>query len=139
MVLQKRLERKTASLMLYALQIASSNLKRIELEKPQPEQVVIDLVTESKWATPMAAPTEAETVRESPASEQSERNAPPVNASTKTGEDKDKDKNKDEDKKNELSVVDLPPGTIHACHRPYDRTYDRLRPPHREEEDATIQ
>src|SRR5216684_227308 len=40
MVLQKRIERKTASLLLYALQIASSNLKRMELEKPQPEQVV---------------------------------------------------------------------------------------------------
>jgi hypothetical protein len=40
MVLQKRLEQKTASLMLYALQIASANLKRMELEKPQPEQVV---------------------------------------------------------------------------------------------------
>ena len=43
MVLQKRIERKTASLLLYALQIASSNLKRMELEKPQPEQVVTDL------------------------------------------------------------------------------------------------
>jgi len=63
MVLQKRLERKTASLLLYALQIASSNLKRIELEKPQPEQVVIDLATESE--TPMAAITEDETARES--------------------------------------------------------------------------
>src|SRR5713226_1962396 len=40
MLLQKRIERKTASLLLYALQIASSNLKRMELEKPQPEQVV---------------------------------------------------------------------------------------------------
>src|SRR6266436_5230219 len=45
MVLQKRLERKTAGLLLYALQIASSNLKRMELEKPQPEQVVTDLET----------------------------------------------------------------------------------------------
>ena len=42
MVLQKRIERKTASLLLYALQIASSNLKRMELEKPQPTEVVID-------------------------------------------------------------------------------------------------
>ena len=42
MVLQKRLERKTASLMLYALQIASSNLKRMDLEKPQPAEVVTD-------------------------------------------------------------------------------------------------
>lgn len=61
MVLQKRLERKTASLLLYALQIASSNLKRMELEKPQPEQVVIDLEKESE--TPMAA--RDETARES--------------------------------------------------------------------------
>jgi hypothetical protein len=45
MVLQKRLERKTASLLLYALQIASSNLKRLDLEKPQPEEVVTDLET----------------------------------------------------------------------------------------------
>src|SRR5271170_7260265 len=52
MVLQKRLERKTASLLLYALQIASSNLKRIELEKPQPEQVVIDTETINKWEAP---------------------------------------------------------------------------------------
>jgi hypothetical protein len=63
MVLQKRLERKTASLLLYALQIASSNLKRMELEKPQPEQVVIDLERESD--TPMAAIIEDETARES--------------------------------------------------------------------------
>src|SRR5216684_891158 len=66
MVLQKRIERKTASLLLYALQIASSNLKRMELEKPQPEQVVINLETESE--TPMAAITEDETARESSAS-----------------------------------------------------------------------
>jgi len=39
MVLQKRIERKTASLLLYALQIASSNLKRMELEKPQPSRL----------------------------------------------------------------------------------------------------
>ena len=63
MVLQKRLERKTASLLLYALQIASSNLKRMELEKPQPEQVVTNLETESE--TPMAANIEDETARES--------------------------------------------------------------------------
>ena len=55
MVLQKRIERKTASLLLYALQIASSNLKRMDLEKPQPEQVVIDL-PDTASETPMAAP-----------------------------------------------------------------------------------
>ncbi len=42
MVLQKRIEQKTASLLLYALQLASSNLKRMELEKPQPAEVVTD-------------------------------------------------------------------------------------------------
>ena len=63
MLLQKRIERKTASLLLYALQIASSNLKRMELEKPQPEQVVTNLETESE--TPMAANIEDETARES--------------------------------------------------------------------------
>jgi len=126
MVLQKRLERKTASLLLYALQIASSNLKRMELEKPQPEQVVVNLETESE--TPMAAITEDETARENSASAQPEWDARPVNASTKTGQDKDKDKNEDKnkDKENENenendrsdSDKDLPPGTIHACYRP---------------------
>src|SRR5271157_1430492 len=65
MVLQKRIERKTASLLLYALQIASSNLKRMELEKPQPEQVVVDVEKESEWQTPIAARKEDETPRES--------------------------------------------------------------------------
>src|ERR1700692_4282620 len=66
MVLQKRIERKTASLLLYALQIASSNLKRMELEKPQPEQVVIDVVTPLKYEPPIAAAPELkqEEVRE---------------------------------------------------------------------------
>jgi len=37
-----RMDSDRAGLILYALQIASSNLKRMELEKPQPEQVVTD-------------------------------------------------------------------------------------------------
>src|ERR1700720_4070738 len=40
----------------YPLQIASSNLKRMELEKPQPEQVVIDVVQPLKYEPPIAAP-----------------------------------------------------------------------------------
>ncbi len=128
MVLQKRLDRKTASLLLYALQIASSNLKRMELEKPQPEQVVIHLETESESETPMAANIEDETARESSsespnksaASAQREWDARPANASTNTGKDKDEDKNKDKENKNESDRSDeaLPPGTIHACYRP---------------------
>jgi len=106
MVLQKRLERKTASLLLYALQIASSNLKRMELEKPQPEQVVIDVEKESE--TPMAANIDDDTARESSANAQQEWNARPVKASTETDEDNDI----------ERSDEDLPPGTIQACYRP---------------------
>ncbi len=93
MVLQNSLERKTAGIVLYALQIASSNLKRMELEKPQPEQVVIDLETDSE--TPMPALIEDETARES------------------------SDKSSDEDIKR--SEEDLPPGTIQACYRPRPR------------------
>ena len=90
MLLQKRIERRTASLLLYALQIASSNLKRMELEKPQPEQVVIDVVKPLKYEPPIA-PEEIETATETSASAQ-----PQI----------------------ESSEADLPPGTIQACHRP---------------------
>jgi len=98
MVLQKRLERKTASLLLYALQIASSNLKRMELEKPQPEQVVIDLETEEELETHMAAITEEETAREN--------------------SDENSHKSLDEDIQRNENDEDLPPGTIQACYRP---------------------
>ena len=108
LVLQKRIERKTAGLLLYALQISSSNLKRMELEKPQPEQVVTDLETESE--TPTAALIEEETARESSTSAQHKWDARPVNASTKTDEDKEKE--------NDRSDETLPPGTIQACYRP---------------------
>ena len=42
LMLTRRIERKDAGLLLYALQIASSNLKRMEAEKPRPTQVVVD-------------------------------------------------------------------------------------------------
>jgi hypothetical protein len=108
MVLQKRIERKTASLLLYALQIASSNLKRMELEKPQPEQVVTDLETmETVSQTPMAG--SGETARETSAS------APSTNRDQKVGE---------------FSGEDLPPGTIQACYRPGPQTQNRPRQIH---------
>jgi len=100
MVLQKRLERKTASVLLYALQIASSNLRRMELEKPQPDQVVTNIERQSAWETPIAARMEEdETARES----------------------------RDTDKVNEngRSEEDLPPGTIQACYRPGPQTRNR--------------
>ena len=108
MVLQKRLERKTASLLLYALQIASSNLKRMELEKPQPEQVVTDLEPvvdpHEAWQAPIAR--SGETARETSVS------APPTNRAQKVSE---------------VSGEELPPGTIQACYRPGPKTQNRPR------------
>ena len=42
LMLQKRIDRKDAGLMLYALQIASGNLKQMQAEKPRPTQVVVE-------------------------------------------------------------------------------------------------
>jgi hypothetical protein len=114
MVLQKRIERKTASLLLYALQIASSNLKRMELEKPQPEQVVIDVVTPLKYEPPIAAAPELkeeevrETAKEASAHAQPD-NVQPDNAQVIKPEPIiDRSREQEE----------LPPGTIQACCRP---------------------
>jgi hypothetical protein len=108
MVLQKRIERKTASLLLYALQIASSNLKRMELEKPQPEQVVIDVVTPLKWQPPIAAPE----LTEEEARETAEEASAPAQLDNaqliKPEPSMERSRGEEE----------LPPGTIQACHRP---------------------
>jgi hypothetical protein len=119
MVLQKRIERKTASLLLYALQIASSNLKRMDLEKPQPEQVVTDLEPvldpRDAWQAPIAR--SGETARETSTS------APPTNQDQKVGEN------------NDSPAEDLPPGTIQACYRPGPKIQNRPRqsPPRRKQ------
>ena len=42
LLLEKKIEPKSAGLVLYALQIASSNLKQISMDKPRPTQVVVD-------------------------------------------------------------------------------------------------
>jgi len=110
MLLQKRIERRTASLLLYALQIASSNLKRMELEKPQPEQVVIDIVTPLKYEPPIAAPelTEEESKEEEEAKEAS-AHAQSDNAQADNAQPIIEPSREQEN---------LPPGTIHACCRP---------------------
>ena len=111
MVLQRRIERKSASLLLYALQVASSNLKRMELEKPQPEQVVTDLAT-----------MDPETVSETPIEPANhDQKAPEVNASHQTSQDANQDANQNEKTDSE----DLPPGTIQACYRPGPQTRNR--------------
>jgi hypothetical protein len=118
MVLQKRIERKTASLLLYALQIASSNLKRMELEKPQPEQVVIDVVTPLKYEPPIAAPelTEKEEAKE--IAEEASANAQPDNAPSDNAQPIINRSREEEE---------LPPGTIQACHRPLNRELDEAK------------
>jgi len=42
LMMAKRIERKDAGLVLYALQIASSNLKMMKAERPRPTQVVVE-------------------------------------------------------------------------------------------------
>ena len=42
LIMRNRIEHKTAGLALYALQIASSNLKRMSQEIPKPTEVVVD-------------------------------------------------------------------------------------------------
>jgi len=114
MLLQKRIERKTASLLLYALQIASSNLKRMELEKPQPAEVVTDLETVSQ--TPLE-PTNHD------------QNACEVNASPQTNQNANQDANQNEKTDSE----DLPPGTIQACYRPGPQTRNRQSQPRKKQ------
>jgi hypothetical protein len=89
MVLQKRLEQKTAKLLLYALQIASTNLKRMELEKPEPGRVVTELELEEETEIPIAAV---------------EAKASSENSANREFGDYDEE---------------LPPGTIQACHKPH--------------------
>jgi len=118
MLLQKRIERKTASLLLYALQIASSNLKRMELEKPQPEQVVIDVVTPLKWEPPIAAPelTEEE-ARET--AEEASAHAQPDNVQLASAQPDNAQPIKPEPIiERSREQEELSPGTIQACHRP---------------------
>ena len=43
LLLQRRIDPKTAGLLFYAMQIASTNLKRMEEEKPKPRNVVVDV------------------------------------------------------------------------------------------------
>jgi hypothetical protein len=104
MLVQKRIERKTASLPLYALQIASSNLKRIELEKPQPEQVVTDIEKENTWAPPIPV---ADSTASDPSTSAPITPEPAPNAQT------------DSEDLTEPGDGNLPPGTIQACYRPY--------------------
>jgi hypothetical protein len=89
MVLQKRIERKTASLLLYAMQVASSNLKRVELEKPQPEQVVTNI--EMDWQVAIAPPDQP--TPQTSLNAQPERNGAPAKSGQNRNEEKIEAKN----------------------------------------------
>ena len=80
----------------------------MELEKPQPEQVVIDVVTPLKYEPPIAAPelTEEEareTAEEASAHAQPD-NAQPIKPEPIINRSREQE--------------ELPPGTIQACCRP---------------------
>ena len=57
-LMDKTIDAKTAGLMLYALQIASSNLRQLTAETPRPSQVVVDLDTVAETPLEMTPPPE---------------------------------------------------------------------------------
>jgi hypothetical protein len=126
MLLQKRIERKTASLLLYALQIASSNLKRMELEKPQPEQVVVDTVIGEKWEPPIAPMQEAMSQKEK---EKEKEKKPQAQEASATAQPVSEPSSKEDE-------ADLPPGTIQACYQPPDHSKDKSKNNSKDKKDA---
>jgi hypothetical protein len=116
LLLLKKIDQKTASLMFYALQIASSNLKRMDLEKPQPEQVLVDTVIGEKWEPPIAPMQEAmpekepETEKVKVKVKENEKQSQAQEASATAQPDNEPSGKEDE--------ADLPPGTIQACYQP---------------------
>lgn len=65
LILRHKIDLKEAGLILYALQIASSNLKRLELDEPEPE----DVTTDAQIEHPVETPEEAEAFQELQADE----------------------------------------------------------------------
>jgi hypothetical protein len=91
LVLRHQIELKDASLVLYALQLATGNLKRVERDQPKPEDVVTD--------PPVEPPTENED------EEWSHRGHAGLQGSSPS----------DPKPAKESDGNDLPPGSIHAC------------------------
>jgi hypothetical protein len=115
LLLLKKIDQKTASLMFYALQIASSNLKRMDLEKPQPEQVLVDTVAQ-EWWEPHIAPMQEAMPEKEPEKEKEEKNQE-AEAKAQNGKAHNDNARKEDEE-------ELPPGTIQACHR---REYDEVK------------
>jgi hypothetical protein len=80
LMLQRRIDRKDAGLMLYALQIASGNLKTMQTEKAKPTQVVVDPEKTGETPlgmTPWSARGEGHDPEETEGEESEERALPP--------------------------------------------------------------
>ena len=119
LLLAGQIEHKTASLTLYALQIASSNLARTSFEASRPTKVVVDRdkVAETPLgATPWAAKGEGHEPEDDEEfeNEDSESERLPLLERLRlypcAPEEEDEDRNEDRD-----GSDDLPPGTIQAC------------------------
>ena len=79
LLLQNKIEHKTASLVLYALQTASSNLKRMEAERPQPAEIVVDPDNLPETPVLLTAPSAS-------ASGKASESLPPKSSRKKNGE-----------------------------------------------------
>jgi hypothetical protein len=126
-ILQHRIDDKKAGLVLYALQMASSNLKRLESEAPNPDEIVTDPpldpvreFQEEEERRRQANHAEFERMFPTdpkPAPKPDDRKPLPAQASDHNAHDHPSSQlkaNKDiatEEKANN----ELPPGTIHAC------------------------
>jgi hypothetical protein len=94
----------------------------MELEKPQPEQVVVDIDQESKYIPAIAVRMEDETARESrPANAQASSEKSSEKSSEQSSEES-REKSPDEIERRD---EDLPPGSIQACYRPGPQTRNR--------------
>lgn len=110
MVMQRRFNRKDASLVLYALQLASYNLKQMQAERPQPAEVVTDPENVSQTLSE-TAPQLASEPAEAPA--EAVRNYSRDSAPTPITQMRE----------------NLPPGTftIQACYQPEPHAPKRTR------------
>lgn len=106
LLLCRRIDRKDAGLALYALQIASGNLKQMQAEKPKPTQVVVEpeKVAETPLGmTPWSATGEGHDPDEE---DEAEDREPDCEQDERDDED---DEDGDDEDSNESDPDDLPP------------------------------
>ena len=134
LMLTRRIDRKDAGLMLYALQIASGNLKTMQAEKPKPTHMVVE--PEKAADTPLGmTPWSASGHGHDPEDEEQEQDeraqdgrvdgrVPRPIAKRRAGPHSEASpistsspKNPDPPPDDYPTDEHLPPGTIQACHR----------------------